>query len=202
LDDEGLAQEARTEDGRRKSRTVRIQEFEAAVRAYIQLEVVLRAQGVIEAANRYAYRAYVLVRQVLRRKFQFARYLGSQFLNLTSGHGYRLMRAFITYLVTISVFALLYWCVTNNVSLIFGCFTQIITWMGMAPPPPSTTHLQGYEALVVSMTSFHGRGSSSRLGHLGTGWRLLPHWKRSLGYLLRLSSLPLSPDASWRVNPQ
>lgn len=82
----------------------------------------------------------------------------SLLLAAVSGYGYRPSRSFMTYAVVISVFAYLFWCVTNGVSLTHGLFTHAVTLLGMTPPPSPAEHLQGYEALVVSVTSFHGRG--------------------------------------------
>ena len=155
--DEQLARNP-TVKGKRKSRKQRLDEYLIAVRGYRQLVVVTRSQGLLEDADRFAYRAQILQRQVLVRQGHLGRALASWLLDLISGYGYRPLRSLYAYLFTISIFALLFWCITNDVSLTFGGFTNLITWLGMSPPPPSTEHLQGYEAIVVSVTSFHGRG--------------------------------------------
>lgn len=62
--------------------------------------------------------------------------LGSLFLDLISGYGYRPMRSFITYVLVILAFAAAYFTLG-------GANGQAISWN---------------EALVISMTAFHGRG--------------------------------------------
>jgi hypothetical protein len=114
------------------------------------------------------------------------RYIGSLFLDVVSGYGYRTLRSLYTYISVIAVFALLYWCVTNGVSLTFGWFTNIITALGMSPPPPSTEHLQGYEAVVVSMTSFHGRGFFQPVQSPGDKVAILAAIEAFFGLLLEI----------------
>jgi hypothetical protein len=110
----------------------------------------------------------------------------SWFLNLVSGYGYKPLRSLYTYLLTIAIFAILFWCVTNGVSLTFGWFTTVITWFGMSPPPPSTEHLQGYEAVVVSMTSFHGRGFFQPVQSPGDKVAILAAVEAFFGLLLEI----------------
>ena len=50
-----------------------------------------------EQADRFAYRAQVLQRGLQRHRGRFGAALGSWFLDLISGYGYRPMRSFITY---------------------------------------------------------------------------------------------------------
>src|SRR6266567_1753303 len=68
---------------------VHMEEYEAAVRANRQLAVALRAQGLDEEAARFAYRAQLLQRIVLRRQGKFGQYLFSLLLDLLAGYGYR-----------------------------------------------------------------------------------------------------------------
>src|SRR5207302_3345549 len=74
--------------------------FRAAVRANRQLAVVLRAQGLNEAADRFAYRAQVLQRRVLRRSGAHASgsYLFSGLLAVLAGYGYKPGRTVMAYL--------------------------------------------------------------------------------------------------------
>ena len=147
---------------RRKSESSPIEtqtaEYERAARAYRQVAAILRAQGVVDHADRFSLRAQHCQRRVLWRRRNYARYLGSFLLNLISGYGYRPLRNVATYAIAILSFAALYWCVTNGVSLTFGLFTNVVAWLGMAPPPPQPHRLERYEAVVLSMSSFHGRG--------------------------------------------
>src|SRR5260370_34763989 len=62
---ERIAREERTQ--RETQQQLELERFRVAVRANRQLAAVLRAQGVNEAADRFAYRAQVLQRRVLRR---------------------------------------------------------------------------------------------------------------------------------------
>jgi hypothetical protein len=110
--------------------------FRRAQRANYQLAVALRAQGLHDYADHFALRAHVLQRAVLKRERKLLRYLGSLFLGLISGYGYKPLNAFITYLLVVGVFALIYLGLGNNVQ------------------PP----LDPLGAVVFSITSFHGRG--------------------------------------------
>jgi uncharacterized protein YjbI with pentapeptide repeats len=136
LGDERLARQRRTRNGKRKDRATRLGEFEDAVRANRQVAAVLRGQGLNEYADRFAYRAQLLQRIVLRRQRRFLRYLASGFIDFISGYGYRPIRSFIAYVVVILGFATAYFA------------------LGDASGQP----LPWNEALVVSMTAFHGRG--------------------------------------------
>ncbi len=115
---------------------MRVEERSAAVRASRQLAVVLRAQGLNEVADRFAYRAHVLQRQVLRLQGRFLPYFGSLLLGVVSGYGYKPMRSVITYLVVILSFAIVYYLIGHA--------------SGVIPGP--------VDAVVFSLTSFHGRG--------------------------------------------
>jgi len=111
--------------------------YRDAARAYRQLAVVLRNQGLNEDAARFAYRAHLMQRKIysswgILTIFVLGPYLSSFFLDLVSGYGYKPIRSFITYAVVISMFALIYFL--------------------LGP------HLTWNEAIVISMTAFHGRG--------------------------------------------
>ncbi len=110
--------------------------WEAAARTYQQLAVVLRDQGASDPAARFAYRAQALQRRVLRQQRHYLRAAGSWLLDLSSGYGYKPMRSFITYLLVIGLFAIVYYLFGDNVS-------------------PA---LSPVDALIFSVTSFHGRG--------------------------------------------
>ncbi len=110
----------------------RLEFLRRATRACRQLSVVLRNQGLNEDAARFAYRAQLIQRKVLRRQRKFGQYLFSLFVALISGYGYKPIRSFITYAIVISIFAFVY--------LLLG------------------PHLAWNEAIVISMTAFHGRG--------------------------------------------
>src|SRR6202011_2242499 len=95
-------------EGAPKSKEQRIVEHREAARAYRQLSVVLRNQGLSEDANRFAYRAPLMQRKLFWHQQKIWRYLGSLFLTLLSGYGYKPWRSFLAYLLVIGVFAVTY----------------------------------------------------------------------------------------------
>jgi hypothetical protein len=119
-----------------KSRATRLEEYQAAVRANRVLAVTLRAQGMSEDADRYACRAQLLQRQVLRRRRRLVPAFGSWLLDLVSGYGYKPMRSVLTYVLVIAAFTVGYF-------VLGSAHGQALAWN---------------KALVVSMTAFHGRG--------------------------------------------
>jgi uncharacterized protein YjbI with pentapeptide repeats len=146
LDDEYVAYH---EKGEHDALT-QLQAFKKAVKAYRQLALALRTQGLYEEAAYFSYRAHVLHREVLRRQvvfkqdagkqgrataswfLQLGKYLFSFFLDLTTGYGYKPWRSIITYFLVIITFALAH-SAFDHVSFL-----------------PN--------ALVLSLTGFHGRG--------------------------------------------
>ena len=74
----------------------------------------------------------LLVKQIT----YYGQYLLSVFLDLLAGYGYKPWRSLGWYVVTILTFALYYYS------------------LGVTAGP----HLTWHEALIVSLTSFHGRG--------------------------------------------
>ncbi len=107
-----------------------------ATRAYRQLSVVLRNQGLTEDAARFAYRAQLMQRKVFWHQRKFGQYLFSLFLDLLAGYAFKARRSFAAYLIVIAAFAMAYFIVGHTV--------------GPALSPLSS--------VVFSMTSFHGRG--------------------------------------------
>jgi hypothetical protein len=136
LGDEATARKAQAANGTPKNAETRRTEFAAAVRANRVLAVTLRGQGLNEDADKYAYRAQVLQRQLLRRQGKRVRALFSAFLDMLAGHGYRPERTLMAYLLAILGFGTAYY------------------FIGQAVGP----HLSPLSAFVFSMTSFHGRG--------------------------------------------
>lgn len=108
---------------------------EAAARAYTRLALALQQQGVDEAAARFAYRGRVLERRLAWQHGQRARWLFLALLGLLAGYGYRMGRILIAYLLIIGICAGAYYL------------------LGQQSPP----HLLPHEALLVSVTAFHGR---------------------------------------------
>jgi uncharacterized protein YjbI with pentapeptide repeats len=131
-------------DERLERKTKDIDDYRAPVRANRQLAVVLRDQGLNEEADRFAYRAQKLQRNVLRRQGlrpqvslwqrlrAFSSYIFSLFLDLLAGYGYQPAKTLFWYL------------------LVIGGFATAYAIFGHLPPFP--------DALVFSFMSFHGRG--------------------------------------------
>ena len=135
--------------------------YQAAARAYRQLANAMRAQGMNEEAMPFAYRSQVLQRALLWRHLLWGTdisfdeelahhtgirqgvhvvwdrtrttiaYLFSWFLDILAGYGYKPERSLLIYLLTISIFTLVY------------------HFAGALPLR---------EALIFSVTAFHGRG--------------------------------------------
>jgi len=143
---------AAREEGTPQNGQIQPDALKRAVRAYRQLALALRTQGLAEEAAYFSYQAQALKREILRRQIgvkqatgkpesalgswflRLGNYLFSSFLDLTTGYGYKPWRGIVTYLLIISMFALAY-----------SAFDQI----SLLP-----------DALVLSLTGFHGRGFS------------------------------------------
>jgi uncharacterized protein YjbI with pentapeptide repeats len=137
--------------GKKKQPKQREQEYIAAARAYRSLSVELQSQGVVRDAARFHFRAEVMSRRVqFHRSMRYLRsrwlliapllfmpWLLSLLLSAVAGYGvYHVWRLAITYLGVVAVFACAYFVVGQH----------------------AQTGLQPVDALVLSLTSFHGRG--------------------------------------------
>jgi hypothetical protein len=136
LGEEQVARDAKDASGKQQDSATRVREYADAVLAYRQVATVLRSQGLNEHADRFAYRAQLCQRVVLRRQHHYLRYLGSMLLWLIAGYGYRPLRAFVTYLLVVTLCGLAFWALGIQTG-------HLLTWN---------------EAGVVSLTAFHGRG--------------------------------------------
>lgn len=136
-------QEHQTYDARQAA--AKLELFRAAVRANRQLATALRDQGMNEEADQFAYRAQVVQRQVFWQQRKRGRAVFSWFLDRVAGHGYKPERSLYTYLLVIGVFTGLYLLAGAGI-LTFGL------------PTTQFHQLAWYEALVLSVASFHGRG--------------------------------------------
>jgi hypothetical protein len=112
--------------------------WETAARVNLQLATLTRAQGLTDDADSFSYRAHLCQRVALRQQHAYLRYLGSQFLWLIAGYGYRPLRSLGTYLLVIAGFATAYYFLGGN----------------------TMPALDVHGAVVFSLTSFHGRGFS------------------------------------------
>ncbi|MGZ3665061.1 MAG: pentapeptide repeat-containing protein [Ktedonobacterales bacterium] len=145
--------------GQPKDQETRLSEFRTALRANRQMAVALRDQGLNEEADRFAYRAQVLHRDVLliqalwrsepeltakagasvtlwQRVQKLSAYVFSYFLDILAGYGYRPGRSFVAYVLSLLVFAVLYYVIGQHIH----------------------TPLTVIGALSLSINSFHGRG--------------------------------------------
>jgi uncharacterized protein YjbI with pentapeptide repeats len=123
-------------NGRLKNSRGFLNGYQMAVRAYRQLVVVLRNQGLNEDAARFTYRSQLMQRKVFWSQRKFLSFFGSLFLDLLSGYGYKPLRCFAAYLLVILAFATAYFIIGHKVG-------PVLSPLG---------------SVVFSMTSFHGRG--------------------------------------------
>jgi len=122
-------------NGKAKGKGTRLEEYERATRANRQLAVALQTQGLNEDATHFAYRAQVLQQKVLWQQRNIGKWLFSLLLALLAGYGYRMGRLLIAYLLVVSFCAAVYFV------------------LGMYYTP----HLTIIQALLESITAFHGR---------------------------------------------
>ncbi|MGO8946875.1 MAG: pentapeptide repeat-containing protein [Ktedonobacterales bacterium] len=174
LGDEQAARARKDKAGKPKNRATRLNEYKSAVRANRVLAVTLRSQGMNEDADRFAYRAQFLQQQVLRRQRKFGGYIFSRLLDGLAGYGYKPVRGLIAYLVVIAGFAFAYGLATHGI-LTFGL------------PRSSIQPLQWYEALVLSISSFHGRGFFQPVQSLGDPVAIIAAAEAILGLLIEIS---------------
>ncbi len=117
-------------------RTHELVAYEDAATANRQVAMALRNQGLNDYADHFAYRAHLCQRIVSRLQHRYGRFVGSLLLDLSSGYGYRPLRSIVTYLIVVFGFASAYYILGPNVH-------------------PALSPL---DAVVFSITSFHGRG--------------------------------------------
>jgi uncharacterized protein YjbI with pentapeptide repeats len=125
------------------NRKGRVVAYDNAARAYRGLAKALEAQGLTAPALRYRTRQHELERGALVRDFKFGQWIFSGLLNIVSGYGDKPGRALVVYLSVVAIFAGIFLGVTNPASPLFFSGSQ---------------HLEWYEAIVLSLSSFHGRG--------------------------------------------
>jgi uncharacterized protein YjbI with pentapeptide repeats len=162
-------------------------DYRDAVRAYRQMAPRLRDQGLSDIADRLSDRAQVLQRkqffhQLLadwRRPWRLPgdllRWLFSWFLTLLAGYGYHPGRGVFWYLATIAGFTVLYMQATQG-------------WIPFGLPAPSQlAPLPWYEALILSVSSFHGRGFFQPLQSLGDPIAALAAIEAVIGLFIEIS---------------
>jgi len=177
LGNEVLARRRKQDNGKIKGTSTRLSEHREAVRANRQLSVVLRNQGLNEEADHFAYRAQVLQRCVFRlqiyqsgtklrrRTGAFLSYLFSWFLDLLSGYGYQPWKSILVYFI-----------------IIFGFMSLYLLNSRIASP-----HLTWDEALVLSVSSFHGRGFFTQSVTLGDTYARIAATEAVMGLIVEVS---------------
>jgi hypothetical protein len=158
-----------------------------AVRAYRQVAQRLRDQGFSDIADRLSGRAQVLNRKLLFRQMledwrrpwrlpgDLLRWLFSWFLALLAGYGYHPGRSVFWYLATIVGFAGMYLQATHG-------------WVPFGLPAASAlAPLPWYEALILSVSAFHGRGFFQPLQSLGDPIAALAAIEAVIGLLIEIS---------------
>ncbi|HEY1391653.1 MAG TPA: pentapeptide repeat-containing protein [Ktedonobacterales bacterium] len=171
--DEYVARQLRDGAGKKKDKTTRLYEYTVAVLAYRQVATLLREQGLNEDADRFAYRAQFLQRQVLRRQCSLGHAFGSWLLDAVSGYGYRPMRSVLTYLLVVLGFAAAYFTLTNfAITPFLSSHSSPLVW---------------YEAIVLSVSSFHGRGLFPTSLSLGDPIAILAAFEAIIGLLIEIT---------------
>lgn len=119
---------------------------QGAVRAYRQLAVALREQGMNEEADRFAFRAQKLLRPIFRYDKQGGRWLLSWGLALLAGYGFRLRHILIAYGLALTV------------------FTGIYCAMGVHSHAGEPGIRAVWDSFLVSLSAIHGRTTFEQLG--------------------------------------
>jgi uncharacterized protein YjbI with pentapeptide repeats len=153
------------------SRKERVEAYRYAARTYYGLAKALEAQGLTAPALKYRRRQHQLERAAQFRSFNLLGWLFSNALNLVSGYGDRPLRALGVYFAVILAFAGIYFGITAPSSPIF--FT------GSQP-------LQFHEAVVFSLSSFHGRGFFPSIIGLGDPVAIVAALEAVVGLFIEL----------------
>jgi uncharacterized protein YjbI with pentapeptide repeats len=162
-----------------KANSIQIEEYREAVRANRQFGSILQAQELNEDSVRFTYQAQILQRHIfglqirrpnisLRPRIQpLAAWLFSWFLYLLAGYGYKPVRSFLAYIFVIVGFAASYYL------------------LGLYDVGPH--HLAWYEAIVVSMTAFHGRGFFADQFHPGDPQAFVAAFEAFVGLIIEIT---------------
>lgn len=165
LGDEAIARQTEDSEGRPKDAKTRLTVFQAAIRANRQLAMLLRGQGMNTEADHFAFRAQLCQGQVYRYQGKHLQQFGSFLLNLVSRYGYRPLRSVVAYI------------------LVIGFFTGLYLLNAQFAAP----HLTWDEALVLSISSFHGRGFFSTDITLGNNLARIAAGEAIIGLLLEIT---------------
>jgi hypothetical protein len=138
-----------------------------AVRAYNGLASALKAQGITAPASYFRLREQRLERRALRLERRYGAWFFACLIDLVSGYGEQPGRAFVAYLAVVATFASVYWSATN------------VLLTGATP-------LRWYEALVLSISSFHGRGFFPATISLGDPLAIIAAAEAVMGLFIEL----------------
>jgi hypothetical protein len=141
--------------------------FRNAARAYHGLSVALRDQGLADVASTYRLRELVMERKAMRYERNYGGWFLNMLLGAVAGHGEKPGRAFVAYLGIVTSFAIIYWLVTNFLH------------SGAQP-------LQWYEAVVLSVSPFHGRGFFTNTIQLGDPLAIVAAIEAMMGLFIEL----------------
>lgn len=168
LGNEHQARQRKTPEGLVKDPSTRLTQYLRAVRENRRLAVILREQGLTEEADDYAYRTQNLQRWVLWHQRKLLKYFASWVLWGLAGYGYKPLRSLLIYLAVLISFATSYLIVTHTLQ-------------------SQSSPLSWYEALVLSVSSFHGRGFFQSTQSLGDPVTVLAALEAVFGLLIEIS---------------
>jgi len=142
--------------------------YRDASRVYRSVALALRSLGHYNQAAAYRILERRMERSALLLELKVTSYLGSLVLDLVAGYGEQPGRIFIAYVSVITTFTAGYWWVTNS-------------------PRGQSSPLQWYEALVLSLSSFHGRGFFPSTLSLGDPVAVLAAIEAVIGLFIELT---------------
>lgn len=154
-----------------KHRRQRAAAYRDIAQAYHGLTVALRNQGVLGTASKYRLREQRLLRKALLLDLQPVGWIGSLLLDWVAGYGELPSRAFRAYALTISSFAAGYYVLTN--------------WL-RASLDVHSVRLRWYEALVLSLSAFHGRGFFPQSLSLGDPVAIMAAFEAVIGLFIEI----------------
>lgn len=141
-----------------------VQACREASRAYRGLSINLRQQGLAIPASNYRLREQRLERFALRREKKWFSWFFSSILDLVAGYGERPARAVVAYLTTIFGFSVAFWVVSSQI-------------------PENLTPL---ESVLLSFSSFHGRGFLPNFTQLGDPIGVVATFEAVIGLFIEL----------------
>jgi uncharacterized protein YjbI with pentapeptide repeats len=135
-----------------ETRAKRIKILRDAARAYRGLATALRSQSMAREASHYRLREQRLEQRAMRLQRRYGAWLLSTIFDLVSGYGEEPGRILAFYAVVVLTFTAVFFSVTNFGGSVLVSHTSALKW---------------YEALVLSLSSFHGRGFFPQMISLG-----------------------------------